>query len=482
MRRPAVAWLPTVTTPAPPPRPTLSITAVNDDSVVSITGVAGTFMPSSEPAPPAVAPGALATAPSPDVVWQENGTSFGCLQARAEFLLWWVNDSPVAAPLVTGDRTNGMANPFTSGGLADPNTVVLFGNNEIDFGTFPGGRFAADLQVTSNLRVEGTGFFLGQQSADFTFLSNAAGSPVLFRPIITAANGDQEILTSLFGPPLIVPIAALLPAGGSANAGNLAAFPANFSGGVGIASSLELWGAEANLVTDLVRENWIRFSCLAGFRFLNLHESLHIGDRGTLLPDPNNPDDAFGFASFLGFLIHDGAAGDTITTFDSFRTANRFYGGQLGVGGEFRQGPWLIGGSGKIGLGTTDQVLRLDGGSSLVTAEGLVTNAPGGVLVPPFNIGSHRHSEFSVVPELRIDLGYEFQAGCRVYVGYDFLYWSSVARPGEQISVFVNDTQNPASPRFNQAGQVVGVRAPGVFLDQSAFFAHGLHFGLQLAY
>ena len=112
-----------------------------------------------------------------------------------------------------------------------------------------------------------------------------------------------------------------------------------------------------------------------------------------------------------------------------------------------------------------------------------MTTAPGGVLVPPFNIGRQENNKFAVVPELRVDLGYYLFEDVKLFVGYDFLYWTNVVRPGNQIDLFVNDTLNPASPRFNQGGEAVGVKTPAVdFQGQSNFFAHGLHFGLQLVY
>jgi Putative beta barrel porin-7 (BBP7) len=37
------------------------------------------------------------------------------------------------------------------------------------------------------------------------------------------------------------------------------------------------------------------------------------------------------------------------------------------------------------------------------------------------------------VPEVSLDMGYRFTSFFRASVGYDLLYWSSVARPGDQV-------------------------------------------------
>jgi hypothetical protein len=50
---------------------------------------------------------------------------------------------------------------------------------------------------------------------------------------------------------------------------------------------------------------------------------------------------------------------------------------------------------------------------------------------------------------MELKLGYNLTPNFRVTVGYDLLYWSVVARPGEQISRSVNLTgTTPAAPVF----------------------------------
>jgi large repetitive protein len=73
-----------------------------------------------------------------------------------------------------------------------------------------------------------------------------------------------------------------------------------------------------------------------------------------------------------------------------------------------------------------------------------VDSAPaetGGFLVLPSNIGTHQTSRFSVVPEVGVNLGYAITPGVRVSIGYTFMFWTQVVRPGDQIDLRVNTTQ-----------------------------------------
>jgi hypothetical protein len=62
--------------------------------------------------------------------------------------------------------------------------------------------------------------------------------------------------------------------------------------------------------------------------------------------------------------------------------------------------------------------------------------------------------------------------------GYDFLYWSRVARPGEQIDRSLNLTQSPV---FG-TGTLVGPACPAPLIDSTDYFVHGLNFGFALVY
>ena len=80
---------------------------------------------------------------------------------------------------------------------------------------------------------------------------------------------------------------------------------------------------------------------------------------------------------------------------------------------------------------------------------------PGGLLAQRTNIGDYSANNFSFVPEVGVRLGYLIAPRVALTAGYNFIYWTGVARPGEQIDPVVNPTQippgtlqGPARPAF----------------------------------
>ena len=172
-------------------------------------------------------------------------------------------------------------------------------------------------------------------------------------------------------------------------------------------------------------------------------------------------------------------AGDRVFVFDHFDTQNRFYGGQVGVASEWRRGRYVLEGSVKLGLGATVQSVDIDGGQRIHTAAGGVQSFQGGLYALPSNIGHHRQTRFAVVPEVGLKLGYQMTDNVRFFVGYDFLYWSSVLRAGEQIdqAIDVNQVPNAGGP-FPAVNQ----RRPAVLFQTSSYWAHGMNAGFEIRY
>ena len=101
----------------------------------------------------------------------------------------------------------------------------------------------------------------------------------------------------------------------------------------------------------------------------------------------------------------------------------------------------------RMAIGSTHQSVLIDGsttisGSSVSTA---ITSqdATGGLLAQRTNIGEYTRNRFAVVPELGVTLGYAMTPQWRATLGYTFLYWSSVVRPGDQIDRNVNPNLFP---------------------------------------
>jgi len=104
---------------------------------------------------------------------------------------------------------------------------------------------------------------------------------------------------------------------------------------------------------------------------------------------------------------------------------------------------------------------------------------PVGFLASGSNSGHFTRDVFAVVPEVGINLGWQITTQLRASVGYTFLYWSSVVRPGDQVDVGLSGTQLPTDTRFNPGA---GPARPAVLLRGKDFWAQGINFGLEFRY
>lgn len=344
-----------------------------------------------------------------------------------EYLLWWVKDGPLPVPLVT---TGNPAAGALAGTLGQPDTRVLFGRSGLDYGTFSGLRLTVGSWLDDGrcVGVEGRGFLLHSRTVRFSAASNAAGEPPLYLPAFNAATGREDSL--IVADPL-----------------------QQFSGGVSISSKTSLWGAEVNGLWNLDREAGFTLDLLGGFRYLGLNESLHLAN-----------------------VTQDLLLGTVTSLEDRFDTRNRFYGGQVGARAGFAFGLLSASVTGKLAMGPTRQTVNINGG---VLQEGALAPTPGafagGFFTQPSNIGNRHRNHWSVVPELAAQLAYEFLPGFRAFVGYDFLYWTQVVRPGNQIDRVLNLSQSPVLG----AGTLAGPARPAPRFDRSDFWAQGFTFGLM---
>jgi hypothetical protein len=355
----------------------------------------------------------------------------------AEYLLWWVKNQPLGVPLVT------TGSPATLGVLGSPDTTVLFGNSDLDYHTFSGGRFTLGMGFgwEGNLSwgVEGTGLFLEKRPVGYQANSAVTGVPLLARPIVNALTGAET--------------SALISDPGVA------------SGSINAVSHNDLYGWEVNLACGSYRDGPLHVTWLGGFRYLNVSEDFDIAQATNLLPN--------GAAGLGGTPL---MPPSTVVLYDHFGTRNEFYGGQLGARAEYGLGHLFFSAQGKIALGSVHEVISLGGftgGSGPNTVMGI---APGGLLALSSNAGSRSHNEFAAVPEIGINVGYQISAHLRVFVGYTFLYCSDVVRPGDEINRTVNPTLVPSSRTF---GQPLGPAEPSFSLQRTDFWAQGANFGLE---
>jgi hypothetical protein len=358
--------------------------------------------------------------------------------ARAEYLMWWIKNSP-APPLVSASNVS----TGTPGAITDPNTHVIFGGDGIFLQTRSGGRFTAGYWFGDDeaFGVEGSFFFLGQGGAHFA--AGSMGVPGLFRPFFSSEQNGRPVAEEIAG-----------------------VVPRRLSGVVGIDLPSRVWGYELNLQGALCGDpcSSFRLVALGGFRFFGLDESLRISENLTILPDPADP-----LAPQRGgFLIS-----------DRFGVKNRFYAPQAGLKAEFQRGPWSLDVTGKLAMGVTHEVVDITGVTFINLPTGASVERTGGLLAQPTNIGRFERNRFAVMPEVGANIGYQVTDNFRIFVGYSFLYVSSVVRPGDQIDPNINRSQ---IPRSRAPAELVGHPRPLFEFRGSDFWAHGANIGLEFRY
>jgi hypothetical protein len=306
------------------------------------------------------------------------------------------------------------------------------GTSQLDTAPHSGGRFTLGVPIdkeNQHLGLEGTYLFLGTRTD--SVITGAVDNIAFARPP-----------AGVFAPmALLAPIDAPAPATRS----------------VLESASSRLQGAELNGVGQLWNEDHSQLDLLVGFRYFEVDEGVSLQQR---LTDPSTVE--------IAPLITDSA--------DQFDGHNRFYGGQLGLRGELHKGSCFVSFLGKVAIGETYEVVKVSG---LTETTGLGTTPqafPGGLLTSPANSGRFVHGAFAVLPEVGLRAGYDFGERTRIFVGYNFLYLSSAARPADQIG-----SGSIATPLvFGPALPLVRSTSGGV--HDSDFWTQGLTVGFEFRY
>jgi hypothetical protein len=362
------------------------------------------------------------------------GCTFGNrFYVNADYLLWWIKGSKTP-PLVT----QGSAGDPIPGALGLPGTTVLFGGGSVENNPFSGARLSAGYWFGDQhlLGVDFGGFFLGQQGENFS--ASSPGTPILARPFIDAASGTETV--------------------------EVVAAPGVLAGTVSVATRSSMWGYEGNLRSNFFAGQVCGIDYfvdgILGFRGLGLDESLGVNESLVVVG---------------GNSVTAPSAGEQFAVADRFAVQNRFYGAQTGFMSEFRWNRWVLDVNTKIALGPTQEMVDISGSTVRTPLGGIPVVSNGGLLALPSNIGHYTRDEFTWAPELGLNLGYQCTDHIRVYVGYNFLYWSDVVRPGEQIDRTVNVNQlPPAIPG--------GPARPQFSFNGSDFWAQGVNVGIEFKY
>ncbi len=414
-------------------------------------------LPANQPAVDVVG---TAFGPKPNPCWSEKceplppmGPEPERWNVYAEYLLWQFKPGKVGVPLVT---TTTVANPdiFTdTGRIGDPGTKIIGGNSDFEFGTASGLRFGFGYACAPGLSLEAAGLYFERRRDIQDFSSDDAGNPVLSLPFFRVNEGRPQGESRF-----------------------VVAFPDIFKGSIYYDASSQLWGAELNAGFNGVAGggcpgNGWRVDIIGGVRHVGLNETLTIGSQSETLGP--------GFITTFGFEEVNGA-GVVVGSQDRFECGNRFWGPQIGVRAEQSCGRFFFSGSAKVALGVNQQTIQVSGYSFLIRQPGAdIETLPGGFFSSPTNIGSRTQNEFSVVPEVGVNVGWQMTECSRVSVGYTLLYWTNVVRPGEQLDRKLNTGGLPLAEFY---GDPLTPARPRVPFAQSDFWGQGVNFSLEVRF
>jgi hypothetical protein len=333
---------------------------------------------------------------------------------RVEALLWWAKGGRTPPLLTTSPDGTSQAQ---AGVLGQPGTSVLLGNQELNKDFRAGCRTSLGtwLDASDNIGIEFTYLGLGQNVDRFTVTST--GSPILARPFFDVDSGAEDA--------------------------HLIAYSNLLQGTFSCTSTSDFQAGEFLTRWVIARAPSYQVELLGGYRFQKLDEALDITDTSS----SRSP-------------------GSTIQILDQFHTRNDFNGGELGVATKWRQCRWSLESNLKLAMGSTHSRVAING--STTTAAATYT---GGLLALPSNMGIHTADRFSVIPELGAMLGYDLTSRLRATLGYTFIYWSNVSRPGDQIDLNVSPSQFPPP---------TGASTKPAFVQRTAdFWAQGINVGLD---
>ena len=357
----------------------------------------------------------------------------------AEWLYWTTkgNKYPV---LATGAPAGTARN--VAGTLGGPGTTNLISPDDANSDWRSGFRVYGGLWLDECQRfgIEGNFFYLGDSNQKFSAGSN--GTNIVTRPFTNNVRRNTDGTFTTVSPYQDT---------------QLVSFPNVLSGTIHVESKSELIGGGANFVRNLCCSPCGRLDALLGYRYIGLTDSLTIREDLTGLQG----------SQFPGFRFQ---------VEDRFRTENHFHGGVMGLAYERRFGSFFVGVRSTVALGVNHSVVDINGSTTVTDPAGNQTRYAGGLLAQPSNIGRYTKDTFSVVPEIGLKLGVQVTDHLRVYGGYNFLYMSSVTRPGDIIDTRVNSSQIP--PRTNQTGELF----PKFEHRSSDFYAHGVMVGLEFRY
>ncbi len=283
----------------------------------------------------------------------------------------------------------------------------------VDFGTW-----IDHCEVTG---IGGRFWFLGKDSGDYSVNSNS--QPVIARPFYDIDNDRQDAL--------------------------LVAFPGLRSGSLYVQATNEVLGADAYVRMLLMKTCNGRIDAIGGYQFSRINDDFRIVSNTLALEDD-------------GGIVE----GTTFRIQDEFDTRNEFHGGSLGLLWERECCGWTWNVMGKVGIGNMRQTAIVNGFNTVTVPGQTPVTEQGGLLTADTNLGEYVRDEFCVVPELNLSLSYRIRPCLSLSIGYNFMYWSDVVRPGNIIDPVI-DTDSALQTR------------PLLAFNSEGYWVQGLNLGLH---
>jgi hypothetical protein len=368
-----------------------------------------------------------------DVACDESVSCYSPLQdrlwLRGEYLMMWGKTANVP-PLATTSNT-GTARS-NSGILGLSSTRILFGNENADFGSTPGARFTIGYWFDNcqESGLEATYLFLGNKSVNFEATSDT--TPILAVPFFNIQTANQDAL--------------------------IFAYPGQQTATMNISLTNELHSLELLWRSAILQDCNRRLDFLIGYRYGRFSEDL-------------SSDATSDYLTTVGLI----PAGTRIRILDQFSTINDFHGAQVGIAKSGRYSNFSLELLGKLAIGSTRSTVTVNGATVVTPPGGTASTSSGGLLALPTNMGTFEQRNFSMIPELGINAGYNFTSRLKVTAGYTLLYWSRVARPSDQIDTNINPTQLPPGP-------LTGNPLPQAKFISSDYWVQGLTLGFDYRY
>ena len=357
-----------------------------------------------------------------------------------EYLAWY-QDGLDLPPLVTSSIGTGV--PATQAGvLGQATTQTLFGGDDVLTDNFDGGRlrFGVWLDKCHTWGLGADFFRIGTEREGFS--ATSTGSPTLSRPFFNTETNLEDA--------------------------QIVAFPGILTGTVSAVATSRLTGAgvhfrhlrdccegcTSGLFCGCKGHFCSRTETIFGYRGLELEESITVTE------------------NLVSSGTGDAGSFDIV---DRFETRNQFNGFDIGMTNRRVRGFWSLDTRIQLALGNNRQTVRVNGSTEITdpaTTPNVQTFAGGLLTQSPGNIGQFTQDEFAVVPEFGATLGYQLTDRLRATVGYTFIYWSNVVRPGDQIDTDVNPNLIPP-----QTTPIVGAARPTFDFDTTDYWVQGISVG-----